>query len=475
MTSLASIGAASLRDAATIGLLPATIVRHRPSPPRVRQYAECCAQDAFRARVTHVGLAAHVFERPACFSLAKAKCAQRAKRLRVCFGDAGIYDRAIRSAVRMTDHETGRHAAFEDELPAVLGTVMRGAEDHEGVRVVIAALGAKLHVVQIKEHPVSTTWNDAPAAVAPHDLATHGRRHVLSCPRRSRRHRRRGPAVATGAKTHVSMGLLFLGRITHVNRITHVGRITHVARGRRRDATQMLRVAAGHLHNFRAHGYGFAVALLPTAAAFLADRERDLIVRAARVAGATKHMPRHEQKPCVVIDGTARLAAKLHHRFSKGRERLRRDLEPQDVRRGRPIPWRIRPITEVVSRNELFDLAQTSPFCDREPLVLVLRHGHAGQFPHRRPIERPVSQGLVEFGEPLERFSHPQALGGPARGISEEPFDVFGEGGEANLKVRAGSESGNQGAAFLPIEVSAAFREPRQLVVRTPPVERLLM
>jgi hypothetical protein len=52
-----------------------------------------------------------------------------------------------------------------------------------------------------------------------------------------------------------------------------------------RHATQVLCVAAGHLHDFRTHEREFTVALLPTSTAFLADRERDLVWRAAGVAG----------------------------------------------------------------------------------------------------------------------------------------------------------------------------------------------
>jgi hypothetical protein len=72
-----------------------------------------------------VGVRAHLLERSACFSLAKTEGAQRPKRLRMGLGDPGIQDGSIWSAVRVANHETGGHAALEDELSAVLGAVMR--------------------------------------------------------------------------------------------------------------------------------------------------------------------------------------------------------------------------------------------------------------------------------------------------------------------------------------------------------------
>jgi hypothetical protein len=152
----------------------------RAAPRRVRQHAECCAQNAFGVRVVHLGVGAHLLERSACFSLAKAESAQRAKRLRMSFSNARIHDGPVPSAVGMTKHETSRHAALDEELPAVHGTVVRSTEHDECVSVVIAALGAKPKVVEVHEHRVGTAWNDAPAAIPPHHLASHRRRHVLS-------------------------------------------------------------------------------------------------------------------------------------------------------------------------------------------------------------------------------------------------------------------------------------------------------
>jgi hypothetical protein len=364
-------------------------------------------------------------------------------------------------------HETGRHAPFKDELSAVLGTVMRGAEDDECVGVVSAAFGTKSHVVEVHENRVGTAWNDAPAAVPPHDFAPDGWRDVLSRSRRAL-HAWRGVhrvcfCVALGVGSRLHLGsMVHLGGIAHVGSMVNVGGIADVGciaqagrtldvgtmatdvgicSGGRRNATQVLCVAAGHLHNFRTDERELTIALLPTAAAFLADVERYLIGCAAGVARATQHMSGHEKDRRIVIHGTAELAAKLRHRFPEGRESLGQDFESQDMRRRGRVTRLTRSIPEAVSRHELFDLAQASPSCDREPLVLVVGHGYAGELADRRPVEDAVSQGLVDFGEPIERFGHAQALGSPASGVSEKPFDVTGEASETELKMSSGFES----------------------------------
>jgi hypothetical protein len=151
-------------------------------------------------------------------------------------------------------------------------------------------------------------------------------------------------------------------------------------------------------------------------------------------------MPGHEKERRIVIHRTSEFAAKLRHRFSESGEGLRQDLEPKDVlRRGR-VTRITRPITGPMSRHEIFDLAHVSPLGDPEPLVLVLAHGHAGEFPHGRPTEGAVSQGLVHLGEPFERFGHAQALGSPVRRVSEKSFDVLRESGETELKMSSGFE-----------------------------------
>jgi hypothetical protein len=330
----------------------ATVRRNRLHPWRVRQHAECCAQNAFCVLVTPLGVRAHLLERSACFYLAKTEGAQRAKCFRMGLGNARIHHGSISSAVRVANYDTSRHAAFKDELSAVLGPVMRGAEDDEFVGVVSAALGTELQVVDVHKNRVGTAWNDTPAAVPPHDLAAHGRRHILSRPRRAPHYWRRAHGVCFCVAAHVGTRLLHWESIADVRSTLDVGAMaTHVGScsGGRWHATQVLRVAAGHLHNFRAYERGLTIALLPTAAAFLADVERNLIGCAARFAGAAQHMSGHEKERGIVVHRTAELASELRNRFPKRRVGLCQDFEPKDVRRRRRIARLTRSVTEAVS------------------------------------------------------------------------------------------------------------------------------
>jgi hypothetical protein len=241
----------------------------------------------------------------------------------------------------------------------------------------------------------------------------------------------------------VRMVIYLNARLRHRVSMVHVGRIaTRVRRGSGwRHMTQVLRIAAGHLHDFRTHERESTVALLPTAVALFANGKRNLVGRAARFAGATECMSGHEKERRIVIHRAAKLAAKLGDRFSESREGLRQDLEPQDVPRRGWMTRLTRPVTETVPRHEVFDLAHASPSCDPEPLMLVLGHRHAGEFPHGRPVEGAVSQSLVELGQALERFRHAQTLAGPARCVSEESFDVLRESREAKLMMGSGFKS----------------------------------
>jgi len=78
-----------------------TVRRNRLHPWRIRQHAECCAQNEFCVLVTPVGVRTHLIERSTRLSLAKAEGAQRAKRLSVCFGNVRIHDSPVSSAVRV--------------------------------------------------------------------------------------------------------------------------------------------------------------------------------------------------------------------------------------------------------------------------------------------------------------------------------------------------------------------------------------
>ena len=58
---------------------------------------------------------------------------------------------AVGGTVGMTKDQTCRNPAFDTESAIVLRAMMRGAKNHEVVRIVIASVGARLQVVKIHE------------------------------------------------------------------------------------------------------------------------------------------------------------------------------------------------------------------------------------------------------------------------------------------------------------------------------------
>jgi hypothetical protein len=136
-------------------------------------------QNSRDACVAHVSASANAFESPSGLALAKAERAERAERLFVHLYRARIGNHSVARTVGMANDETRRHATFDDQLSPMLGSMVRGAQENEPVRIVIAALGAKLDMVQIQENSLATTRDDAPSSIAPHDETPHGRWHVL--------------------------------------------------------------------------------------------------------------------------------------------------------------------------------------------------------------------------------------------------------------------------------------------------------
>jgi hypothetical protein len=213
--------------------------------PCRREHSERRAYDV-GSFLPHVGRGSNTLERFACLALAEAKTAQRSKRLRVRFGRTGVHDRAIGSTVRVAEAETGGDSSLDSQLTSVLRPMVRGTKENESILVVVPSFRAKHDVMEVDERGVPTSRNHAPAAVAPHDLASNRRWYVLmSSPWRHR------DAVAA----------------------TFPFGSPHVGRRGRINVTQVLRIAAGHLHDFRSYFDLLAPPSLPPASTTLADRE----------------------------------------------------------------------------------------------------------------------------------------------------------------------------------------------------------
>jgi len=71
--------------------------------------------------------------------------------------------------------EAGGPGAVDDEVALVGGAVVGRAKQAQDLGVVLAAVGAAVGVMLVKETGVAAAADRAAAAVAAHDLAAHGR------------------------------------------------------------------------------------------------------------------------------------------------------------------------------------------------------------------------------------------------------------------------------------------------------------
>jgi hypothetical protein len=177
--------------------------------------------------------------------------------------------------------------------------MVRGAQENEPVRIVIAALGAKLDVVQIQENSLATTRNDAPSSIAPHDETAHGRWHVLPSAARSDAHVGDG-LVVTSVDDANGLAPQAPRRIARRRAFAWI----QVARWLRSliDSTEVLRVAPRHFDDLRPHLDELAAPLLPTAAAPLAEADRDLVTGSSRLGRTPQCLTREQEQSRVVID-----------------------------------------------------------------------------------------------------------------------------------------------------------------------------
>src|SRR5262249_48721292 len=79
----------------------------------------------------------------------------------------------------------GRDAPFDRELPAMHGAMVRRAQHDQSIGIVVAAFGAKLHVMHVEKNSVTAAWDGAPTVISSHDLAPDRRGNILA--RSSRR------------------------------------------------------------------------------------------------------------------------------------------------------------------------------------------------------------------------------------------------------------------------------------------------
>jgi hypothetical protein len=226
----------------------------------------------------------------------------------------------------MSKDKTGGDSAFDDELPSVLSSVVRGAQGDQRIGIVVASFGSRNDVVQIEKNRVSTAGHDAASAVAAKDFAAHCRWNVL---------------VGT---TRASLP----GTV-----LTHVG-------GMRCDGANMLGVAPRHADDPSADFDLLAPSLLPATVALAADGNRNLVAGSALVGGTAEDVARHEKEGGVFVERLVGFSTELGHGFAEGCEGFGGDLHAQDVSAERGIGGVGGLVTRLVTRHEVFDLAERS-------------------------------------------------------------------------------------------------------------------
>ncbi len=267
----------------------------------------------------------------------------------------------------MAKDQAARNAALREQFPCVDRPMMRPAHAGEVVRVVSAAFGAGIQVVYVDPHAVPAPRHDAAAVVATYDLAPDRGRDGLRC------------ASRRGRRTHVGIGT------------------------RRAD---VLRVTFGHLDHLASDFDELAAARLLSAPARRADIEGHLVACAPGILRSPKRLASQKHERGVIVERLSRVTPELGERFPKERQGLARDLEPQNVAAHLRILRVLRPVSRLMSRDELLDLAGAPSARGLESLALGLRNRNASELAHRRPGELPVAKRLAELGKLFEGFGN---------------------------------------------------------------------
>jgi hypothetical protein len=194
----------------------------------------------------------------------------------------------------MAECQTSRYAAFDDELAAMLRSMMRTAEKDHAIGVVVAAFGAEHDVMDVEKQPVLASGNRASTAVTADDCTTRCRACALVGARNGSR------------------------RV-----LTHVGAV--------RQRSEVLGVAPRHFDDRGVEHDRFTCTILPAIAAVFANGHRNLVAGTARVGWAAEDMARDEEERVVVVGVCARVAADFGDRFAERREGFGGNFEAKNV------------------------------------------------------------------------------------------------------------------------------------------------
>jgi hypothetical protein len=275
--------------------------------------------------------------------------------------------------------------------------MVSAAESQQVVDLVVAAVFARPNVMHVDKNAVATARHLAAMLVSTQ----------YRSPRRGRyRLRRAGRAFGSG---HLVAGCRLGGLRTHVG------------------TAHVLSVTVSHSGDFCRNVDQLLASQLLGALAVLAHAQLDLVIRAAIVGGAAKHVPSHQEQCRVVVERSACITPDSGHYLRKHGQRFARYLEAQHV----PMRARVRCVigqaAGAMTGDESFNLAHAMAPRAFEPGSLCFGRRHARQLAHAGPARGPVAKRLRELRQAFERFGDAQLVLRQARGVAKNPLRVLDE------------------------------------------------
>jgi hypothetical protein len=279
--------------------------------------------------------------------------------------------------------------AFDGQAAFVDSDVVSVALEDQVGRIVRAVLGARHDVVDLEVLRRAAARDLTAAMIAAPDMAARARRDVLR-----------------GARTHVGADAL------------------GVALGGGDPGRLEIDVDAGGVA-----GGAFTLR---------AECQRDLVGRAGLVAGAEGAVGEQAQRGVViedVADFELELTASLAHRG----EGVGRDLEAKHARDGLRVGRIVGAVAGAAARHHALDVADRVAAGGVDPLALRRRNRDAGQLAHRRPGQRAGRERGAKVGQIEQRLGDAQLFRGQARGVPEQPLEIFEVAAVPERLVSAGA------------------------------------
>ncbi|MBA3391275.1 MAG: hypothetical protein H0T89_01460 [Deltaproteobacteria bacterium] len=214
--------------------------------------------------------------------------------------------------------------------------------------------------------------------------------------------------------------------------------------------------------------------VLPALVALLADRHRDLILRARGVLGSGRSIEEHaaqHREQRIIGQSLAALGLRLRARLTQPCDRRRQDVvEPQ--RAGLEIGIRrvARTAALLPAGHELLDLEASLAARLREPFSLVLGRHDTDQLLDRREPELPGRErgGQRRQAFQLEGYADPVAR--RARCVVAASFEIVQQRHEAELAPDLHARGPHQPSCFFGIECSSLLPDPLQRTIDLAPV-----